>query len=89
MPVEYSWPMRWKTRSEPARSTCTSMPGILRSEQFGELFGHRDVGRRVEHHLAFSLGGRLELGRDLIGGRRLGQAAGRAPASPVAQERGR
>src|SRR5689334_9866204 len=30
----YSWPMRWKTRSAPVRSTRTEMPGYFASNDF-------------------------------------------------------
>src|SRR5262245_57386115 len=29
----YSWPMRWNTRSPPVRSTRTTMPGYLASNE--------------------------------------------------------
>src|SRR6266404_1035215 len=31
MRLANSWPMRWKTRSPPVRSTCTAMPGYFAS----------------------------------------------------------
>src|SRR5215207_1324287 len=32
MRLEYSWPIRWNTRSAPVRSTRTAMPGYLASK---------------------------------------------------------
>jgi hypothetical protein len=37
MLLPYSWLMRWKTRSDPARSTCTLMPGYFSSKALPTL----------------------------------------------------
>jgi hypothetical protein len=34
MRAVYSWPIRWKTRSEPVRSTWTRIPGYFVSKFF-------------------------------------------------------
>ena len=42
---EYSWPMRWNTRSAPVRSVCTEIPGYFASKAFATFSA---TGRSVE-----------------------------------------
>ena len=42
---EYSWPMRWNTRSAPLRSTCTEIPEYFASNAFATFSA---TGRSVE-----------------------------------------
>ena len=45
MLLEYSWPMRWNTRSAPVRSTRTAISGYFASNAFASFSA---TGRSVE-----------------------------------------
>src|ERR1700676_3065023 len=47
MPLANSWAMRWNRRSEPARSTCTSIPGYCASNAFASF---SPTGRSMEEY---------------------------------------
>ena len=71
--------MRWKIRSAPERSTCTSMPE-LRLEGLGETLGDFQVDGGVGDHRAFLVAAAISSGVIDIGSG--------AAARPVDVDRG-